>query len=123
VRASYTPSKKLSEIDSELEKAVFLASYKSKKQRLRRKIAAMLLSLKHGIRGLLFSWPLYLLPLSVMAMPEKFKYLFILFLLPGLYVSFIILRKGISEDYSNFVNNRLLNDGYKYMLLFAKSLY
>lgn len=122
MREPYISSKTLEEIDSELERAVFIASYQSNKQKLRRKIAAVLLSLKHGLRGLFFSWPLYLLPFSVFAMPEQFKYLFILFLLPGLYVSFIILRKGISEDYSTFVADRLLNDGYFYMLLFAGRL-
>ncbi len=122
MRTPYISSKKLSDIDSELEKAVFLASYYSKKQKIRRKLAAVILLFKHGLRGLLFSWPLYLLPFSVLAMPEQFKYLFILFLSPGLYVSFIILKKGILEDYSNFVAGHLLNDGYQHMLLFAKQL-
>lgn len=123
MRVSYIPSKTLSEIDSELERAVFLASYNSNKQKFRRKLAAVILCLKHGLRGFLFSWPLYLLPFSVLAMPEQFKYLFILFLVPGLYVSFIILKKGISEDYTNYVADRLLNDGYPHMLIFAKPLY
>lgn len=111
----------LCDIDNELERAVFMASYQSPKQRLRRKIAAILLAMKHGLRGFLFSWPLYLLPLSVFALPDQYKYLFILFLLPGLFVSGIILRKGITEDYAEFVSDRLLNDKYIRKLLFAKS--
>tara|TARA_R110002049_G_scaffold2743_5_gene21245 strand:- start:138217 stop:138588 length:372 start_codon:yes stop_codon:yes gene_type:complete len=121
VRTPYISSKKLSEIDSEFEMGVFVVTYRSKKQRLRRKFAALILALKHGLRGFLFSWPLYLLPFSVLAMPDQYKYLFIIFSLPGLYVSFIILKKGIVEDYLEFVSDRLLNDGYANMLLFNTS--
>lgn len=117
----YHLSKQLSDIDNDLERAVFLASYHSSKQRFRRKIAALLLAIKHGVRGFLFSWPLYLLPLSVVVLPEQYKYLFVLFLLPGLFVSSIILKKGIVEDYAEFVSNRLLSDGYMQKLLFVKS--
>ena len=113
-------SKKLSDIDSEIERAVFIAKYNSIQQKRRRNIAAIILSLKHAVRGVLFSWPLYLLPLSVLALPEKYKYLFIFFLLPGLYVSFIILKKGIYEDYASYVSGRILHDTYKISLLFAK---
>lgn len=121
MQQDYKSSKRLHDIDNELERAIFLASYNSTKQRLRRKISALVLTIKHGLRGFLFSWPLYLLPLSAFALPGQYKYLFILFLLPGLYVSSLILKKGIVEDYAEFISERLLNDGYIKQLLFSKS--
>lgn len=101
-------SKKLSDIDNEFERCVFLASYNSIKQRRNRIFAGTLLGIKHGLRGMLFSWPLYLLPLASLALPGQLKLLFIVLLLPGFYVSGIILRRGIKEDYENLVNGRLI---------------
>ena len=112
-------SKKLTDIDNELERVVFLATYNSNRQRRRRIFAMLLLLVKHSLRGVIFSWPLYLLPLSIFALPIQHKYLFVLFLLPGLYVSVLILRKGVKEDYINLVEGRLLSEGYPYQLVKA----
>ncbi|MEM7400571.1 MAG: hypothetical protein AAF304_01320 [Pseudomonadota bacterium] len=101
-------SKKLSEIDNDFERGVFLASYNSLKQRRNRFFAGSLLSIKHGVRGILFSWPLYLLPLASLALPDQFKILFVVLLLPGIYVSSIILKRGVKEDYQNLINERLI---------------
>ena len=43
-----------------LRQAVFRSVYASREQRRRRLFAALLLTGKHTLRGLLFSWPLYL---------------------------------------------------------------
>ena len=117
----YKPSKRLCDIDNALERAIFLAIYKANKQRMRRKKAAVLLVLKHGLRGLIFSWPLYLLPIAAFALSGQYKYIFIIFLIPAMYVSALILKKGIVEDYKHFVVDRILNDGYKLHLLFTNS--
>ena len=115
-------SKPLTAIENDLERAVFLSNYYSSKQKYRRLKAKGLLSIKHGLRGLLFSWPLYLLPLSVLALPENFKFLFVLFLIPGLFVSAMILQKGIQEDYQDMVKDRLLECGYLSQIFFKKNL-
>ena len=118
MRSKVELSKKLCEIDSSLERGVFIAAYNSETQRRRRFLSRLLLSLKHGLRGILFSWPLYLLPISSLALPGQYKYLFVLFLLPGLYVSVLILNRGIKEDYSELVEDRLLGEHFaKEMLL------
>ena len=119
-RISGKSSRKLDDIDNELERGVFLAVYHSKKQHHRRFFAGLLLGLKHSLRGLLFSWPLYLLPFSALALPGQYKYLFILFLLPGVYVSVLILKRGVSDDYAKYVEDRLLTDGYSSHLLWVK---
>ncbi len=110
-------SKPLDDIESELERAIFLSNYNSTKQGRRRVFASIILGLKHGLRGILFSWPLYLLPFATLALPGKFKFLFVLFLLPGLLVSSWILSKGVQEDYLKFVQHRLLKKGYSGALL------
>ena len=119
-RISGKSSRKLDDIANELERGVFLAVYHSKKQHRRRFFAGLLLGLKHSLRGLLFSWPLYLLPFSALALPGQYKYLFILFLLPGVYVSVLILKRGVSDDYAKYVEGRLLSDGYSSHLLWVK---
>ncbi len=101
-------SKKLVDIENEFERGVFLTSYNSIKQRRIRFFAAAILGVKHSVRGILFSWPLYLLPLASLALPGKLKLLFIVFLIPAIYVSGIILKRGIKEDYQNLVNGRLI---------------
>ncbi len=57
-------SKHLSEIKNEFERGVFLVVYNSRKQRYSRIVASVVLVMKHVLRGLLFSWPLYLLALA-----------------------------------------------------------
>jgi hypothetical protein len=111
-------SKRLSEIKNEFEKGVFLVNYNSPKQKAHRCAAFLLLSLKHILRGVLFSWPLYMLALAVYSLPHIPVWFMLVFLLPALYVSWVILRRGIREDYSNLVDGYLLQSGYLGRLLF-----
>ena len=92
----------------EFTRAVFDAAYHSRQQRSRRLLFGALLVLKHGLRGLLFSWPLYLLPLAGLALPGQFAWTFLLPLIPAVWVSAYILRKGLREDYAAQVRGRLL---------------
>ena len=115
-------AKKLSDIDSDLERGVFSVNYKSGKQRRRRMTAKLLLTLKHSLRGVLFSWPLYLLPFSALALTGVYTYLFIVFLLPGVMISYTILSRGVREDYAKYVTERLLSKGYVLTLLLNRDL-
>lgn len=111
-------SRHLSEIKSEFERGVFLAVYNSRKQRYHRLAAATMLALKHVVRGVLFSWPLYMLALTAYMVPGSFMLVFILLLIPAVYVSWLILSRGVKEDYEKLVDGYILRSGYPGRLLF-----
>ena len=111
-------SKRLSEIRNEFERGVFLVLYDSPKQKLHRAVAVAALVVKHALRGILFSWPLYLLTLAAFAVPVAAKILFILLLVPAVYVSWLILSRGVKEDYRNLVDGYILRPGYLGRMLF-----
>lgn len=111
-------SKRLGEIKNEFERGVFLVLYDSPKQKLHRIVATIALVIKHALRGILFSWPLYMLTLAAFAVPGSSKLLFILLLIPGLYVSWVILSRGVKEDYDNLVEGYILKPGYLGRMLF-----
>ena len=92
----------------EFTQAVFEAAYQSRRQRNLRFLLSALLIVKHTLRGLFFSWPLYLLSLAGLALPGNFGWVFALLLIPGVAVSAYILNKGLREDYTGFVKGRLL---------------
>jgi hypothetical protein len=111
-------SKRLGEIKNEFERGVFLVLYDSPKQKLHRMVAVIALLVKHALRGILFSWPLYMLTLAAYAVPGSSKLLFMLLLVPGLYVSWVILSRGVKEDYENLVDGYILKPGYLGRMLF-----
>ena len=111
-------SKRLNEIKNEFERGVFLVVYDSPKQKLHRLVATVVLVIKHALRGILFSWPLYMLTLAAISVPGASKLLFILLLIPGLYVSWVILSRGVKEDYEDLVDGYILNSGYLGRILF-----
>ncbi len=111
-------SKRLSEIKNDFERGVFLVVYNSPKQRYHRGIATSLLALKHILRGLLFSWPLYLLALAAWSIPGSSILLVLLLLLPAMFVSWKILSRGIREDYENLIAGYLLLSGYLGRMIF-----
>ena len=88
--------------------AVFDAAYASRPQRHLRLLFGALLILKHILRGLLFSWPLYLLAFAGMAVPGFQSWVFLLLLIPAVAVSGFILNKGLREDYRAVLRGRLL---------------
>jgi hypothetical protein len=105
----------------EFTRAVFEAAYQSRTQRNRRLLFGVLLVLKHTLRGLLFSWPLYLLSLAGLALPGQYAWAFLLLLIPAVVVSAYILRKGLREDYRAVVQGRLLKRGDLREVLFGGS--
>jgi len=111
-------SKRLADIRNELERGVFLSVYNSRTQRIRRVIARIILAIKHGVRGTLFSWPLYLLPLAAWSIKAIYLPVILLLLLPGVYISGVILVRGVREDYNNHVEGYLLQPGFPGRLLF-----
>jgi hypothetical protein len=108
----------LADIRNEFERGVFLSIYNSPRQRFHRGVARAILGMKHGLRGILFSWPLYLLPLAAWLLQARYLPLMVLLLLPGLYISGVILRRGVREDYTSLVDGHILRSGYPGRLLF-----
>jgi hypothetical protein len=111
-------SKRLADIRNDFERGVFLSVYNSRTQRMRRHMARVILAIKHGLRGTLFSWPLYLLPLAAWSLKASYLPLILLLLVPGVYVSWVILVRGVREDYANHVEGLILRPGYPGRLLF-----
>jgi hypothetical protein len=92
----------------EFKRAVFDAVYNSPQQRRLRLIVGTLLAIKHALRGLLFSWPLYLLAAAGLALPDAWAWAFVPLLIPAIWVSSHILLKGWHEDYGERVKGRVL---------------
>jgi len=113
----HTP-KRLTDIRNDFERGVFLSVYNSRPQRMRRQMARVILAIKHGLRGTLFSWPLYLLPLAAWLLKSTYLPLILLLLLPGVYVSGVILVRGVREDYAHHVAGCILRPDYPGRLLF-----
>ena len=109
--------KRLTDIRNDFERGVFLALYNSRRQRAHRVIARIILGLKHGLRGVLFSWPLYLLPLAAWLLQARYLPLILLLLLPGIWISGTILKRGVHEDYAHLVKDHILRAGYPGRLL------
>jgi len=114
--------RRLSEIKNDFERGVFLVVYNSPKQRFHRSMAAVILAIKHILRGLLFSWPLYLLVLAAYSIPGSSILLVLFLLLPAVYVSWKILSRGIVEDYKTMVEGYLLRSGYLGRMIFHGKL-
>ncbi len=114
------PSRRLSDIKNDFDLVVFLAVYDSPKQKYHRLAAAILLTIKHALRGILFSWPLYLITLAAYAVPGSSKLVFLLLLLPGVYASWVILSRGVKEDYTNRVDGYIFRSGYLGRIIFHK---
>lgn len=91
----------------ELTQAVFDVAYRSQRQRNLRLLLGALLVTKHVMRGLLFSWPLYLLAFAGTVVPGFHTWILLLLLIPAVAVSGMILTKGLREDYRAFVRGRL----------------
>ena len=112
--------KRIGKYDNPLEQGIAHSLYQSKEQKRRRLKYLTVIVIKHILRGLLFSWPLYLLGLAAFTLPVDYAWvLFLVFCLPAVWVSFVILKKGIEEDYQRFIYNVILNKGSLKMILFG----
>jgi len=98
--------KPLDAINNELERAVFMARYNSSRQRLIRAAGALLIISKHGLRGLLYVWPLTLL--LFVELPGLWDSLRLV--LMGLAVAawFRFIYRSVHDDYQRFLAGVLL---------------
>ena len=103
---------------SEFETGIFMAAYDSGVQRRRRALALLLLAIKHGVRGLMFSWPAYVLALAAFASGQVHALAYLLLLIPALALSLVILARGVRDDYRSQVKDVLLVSGFVRGLLF-----
>jgi hypothetical protein len=101
--------KHLDEIKTEFERGVFLAVYRSRKQRLRRATATTLIFALHFMRGALIASPLYLVILALAYSPlaEQHPW-YLAFILPGALGWGWVLVKGARSDYRRLIEGRLL---------------
>ncbi len=98
--------KRLDTINNELERAVFMASYNSSRQRLIRMAGVLLIVAKHGLRGLLYVWPLTLL--LFVELPGAWDSLRLV--LAGLAIAawFRFIYGSVRDDYQRFFSGVLL---------------
>jgi len=110
--------KRLPACPTELEQGIFMAAYASPLQRRRRTLAVVLLGAKHTLRGLLFSWPAYVLALAAFYSKQAHALAYLLLLIPALILSVVILARGVRDDYRSQVRHVLLAEKFARGLLF-----
>ena len=99
----------LDNIDNDLERAVFLAEYASARQRGLRLAAMVLIAAKHGVRGLLYVWPLVIL--LFVDFPGLWNLLRLLLIGLAVAAWFRFIYGSVRDDYARFVSNTLLEPG------------
>lgn len=82
----------------------------------------MLLGCCHTLRGLLFSWPAYVLGLAAFYSGQVHALAYLLLLIPALAVSLAILARGVRDDYRSQVKDVLLAEKFVRGLLFPAAL-
>jgi hypothetical protein len=98
-------------IKHELAQAVFNSVYRSHAQRLHRLAAAVLLFAVHTLRGLLFSWPLYLMAIAGFYTSRPVSLLLWAIAVPGIALSFAILARGVRAEYRERIAGRIQKRG------------
>ncbi len=106
---------------SAFEQGVFEAAYDSRPQRLRRRLALSILGMKHALRGLLFSWPAYVLALAVAYSGTFHALAFLALLTPAILLSIYLLLKGVRDDYRCRVEDVLLGSDFVRQLIWPRT--
>ncbi|MGB5300943.1 MAG: hypothetical protein WBN08_08075 [Thiogranum sp.] len=101
--------KRFDAIENDLERAVFLARYDSGRQRSLRFSATLLIAAKHGLRGLLYVWPLVIL--LFVDFPGIWNGLRLLLLGLGVAAWFRFIHRSVRDDYTRFVAGVLFEPG------------
>lgn len=112
---------RLEDLSSEFEQAVFLAAYHSREQTRRRRAALVLLAIKHGLGGLMFSWPAYVLALAAGYSDGLHAVAYLLLLIPAIAFSAYILFHGVRDDYRVRVSGFLLTKKFIRTLLWPQN--
>ena len=99
--------KPLDAINNELERAVFMARYNSRHQRLIRTAGIFLITAKHGLRGLLYVWPLTLL--LFVELPGYWDSLRLMLLLLAAAAWSRFIYHSVRDDYQRFLAGELLS--------------
>ena len=95
------------------QKAVFLAVYRSAKQRRRRKLAMIFLFGKHFLHGFVLTWPFFVILGAGLLFSSSIPfYLLAIFLFPGLFAWLLIYGRGARRDYNRLVNGKILEKGF-----------
>ena len=101
--------KRLEEIDNELERAVFLAQYNSPRQRGLRFSAILLIAAKHGLRGMLYVWPLVIL--LFVDLPGVWDMLRLFLIVLAVVAWFRFIYGSVRDDYARFIGGTLVEPG------------
>ena len=102
-------ARRLADIDNDLERAVFLARYRAPAQRLLRMSGVLILVARHGLRGLLYVWPLTLLLFVDFPGAWDLLRLALVILAAAAWTRFVY--GSVRDDYLRFLNHRLLDTG------------
>jgi hypothetical protein len=114
-------AKRLDDYEHDLARAVFRAVYETRVQRSARITAGALLFARHTLRGLLFSWPLYLMAVAGFFVPAPVNLGLWALAVPGIAISFYVLIPGVREEYRAQIAGRLLTRGDFRCLLVGRS--
>ena len=101
--------RRLADITNDLERAVFLARYNSPRQRGLRLAATLLIAVKHGLRGLLYVWPLVVL--VFVDFPGNWDLLRLLLISLAVAAWFRFVYGSVRDDYARFVEGELFEQG------------
>ena len=102
-------------IGNELVRAVFLVNYHSGRQRTLRAGAIALIAAKHGVRGLLYVWPLALL--LFVDFSGVWVLLRILLIVAAVAAWFRFIYGSVRDDFARHVRDRLLEPGSLWRML------
>jgi hypothetical protein len=97
-----------------------MAAYGSREQRRMRYAALLLLGFKHGLRGLLFSWPAYVLALAAAYSEALHALTYLALLVPAVALSIYLLVRGVRDDYRSRVEDVLLRKGFVRALMLTQ---
>lgn len=101
--------RRLADIDNELERAVFAARYNSPRQRVLRLAATLMIAAKHGLRGLLYVWPLAIL--VFVEFPGAWNLLRLLLIVLAGAAWFRFIYGSVRDDYVRFIDGELFEQG------------
>jgi hypothetical protein len=100
-------TRRLDDFNHGLQRAVFLANYRSTGQRALRYVAIVLIATKHGIRGLLYVWPLVLL--LFVDFSGAWVLLQLTLVIAAVAAWFRFIYASVRDDYGRHVRDRLID--------------